>query len=526
RFTVENRVAQTRNDMMMYSQQIKLLRQYLNKGVEHVKLEADREISDVSKTLPRYSEEISTNLDRIDNMLLTVGRALMQESMLRHGPEHKQVLRSFSGDKDFTWLSATGATTKQLSRTTTTGFRLPATHVNFNDLHNLHGELTAPSMNLAIKEMKLYLWATFKHYKSSEDGLTFSDFQKLVADCKLEIAGSLTVLWKNVLSETENCGALGLKRVGDETGRASVRRASASVDNPSWTPDRVDFSQFTNLLLLLACERFIASPSSSPQYKLECFLLNEIVPLLPSEVVGHARETIKEVPGGTWEDDSLEGLSQSSPRRKDQFTIPALLEEHYDVLFPVVGQLQDDIAHFLHGRAVTKKQRAEEFESLRNSQYSADGILASFGIVPARGLSRPLPPVKTTASSRAAVQQLCGGSDEPVLPLCEVVNYLTYRAPVIGRQAFCDALGRALQETTAATYPALAELPPQDVVNSREAVPFALFLALCVRIATYTSVAANVPPPPPPPHEMPPGAHQVYAFVQLLTWSGHYVLHL
>eukprot|EP01061_Rhynchopus_euleeides_P011565 TRINITY_DN21117_c0_g1_i1.p1 TRINITY_DN21117_c0_g1~~TRINITY_DN21117_c0_g1_i1.p1 ORF type:complete len:842 (+),score=328.46 TRINITY_DN21117_c0_g1_i1:183-2708(+) len=508
RFKLQDRLAAQESHMLCFGQQFKVLRQYLGKGCEQVRLEAEREFGDIHKTLPKYSEEVTGGIDRIESMITTVGRALMQESMTMHGDRHRSVLQEFEGNRDFTWLRGSNAVDRstyveQLRQHRVSHAKMTAAYVNFTDPSNLHGEHASPNLELTAKQTKKYLWAAFKHYLSSGGGMTFSDFQKLVADCKVDVAGSLVVLWNKALGDTADCQILGLQR----RDTADYLKAGGAA-----SPDRADFHQFVNLIVLLACERYIASPATSAEYKLECFLLHELLPLLPHEVLLHIGSAVElpESPLALVNDSFLP-------------TIPILLETHYTVIKQVSHILQRHVTKFLESR-LTQRARAEEQRKLAEGLLTPEQVLASLGLMVIREPLR-LPSLQLSSGAKQAVRGLMGDHGRPVLPLRDVLNFVTYRAPAIGRQAVKDALVRALNETLAATYPTLPS-PGFNVETSREPVPFPLFLSLIVKTATYTSIAAAVPPPPPAPTDLTPASYQVYAFLQLLTHSGHYVLNL
>ena len=510
RFKLEDRLNAQESNMLCFGQQFKILRQYLNKGCEQVRLEAEREFGDIHKTLPKYSEEVTSGIDRIDSMISTVGRALMQESMSMHGENHRAVLSAFQGNKDFTWLRGSNVVDKhtyadQLRQQRVSHSKMSAAYVNFTDPSNLNGSRATPELATTARQIKKYLWAAYKHYLSSGGGLTFSDFQKLVADCKVEVAGSLVVLWNHAVSDTAECDILGLQRSDTE----EYRKAGGERTGP----DRADFHQFVNLVVLLACERYIASPATSSEYKLECFLLHEVLPLLPHEVllqIGSASE-MPESPLALVNDSNLP-------------TIPILLETHLDIIQPVCGLMKKHVTKFLANRGLTQRGKVEEQRKLAGGLLTPEQLLGSLGLMVLREELK-LPSLVLSQGAKHAVRTLMGDHGRPVLPLKDALNFVAYRAPAIGRQAIKDALSRALNETLSATYPTVPS-PEYNLETCRDPIPFPLLLALVTKAATYTSIAAAVPPPPPPPKELSPPSFQVYAFIQLLTHSGHYVLNL
>eukprot|EP00754_Rhynchopus_humris_P047775 Rhum_TRINITY_DN7330_c0_g1::Rhum_TRINITY_DN7330_c0_g1_i1::g.22438::m.22438 len=503
RFNLEDRLEQQESSSLCYGQQFKILRQMLNRGIDHVRLEAEREFGDIHRTLPRHNEEISGSIGRIEDMLATVGRALMSESMSFHGSDHKAVLQDFEGDRDFTWLRGNAQVDKetylkQLKQHRVSQEKKTATYVNFTDPSNLSGEARPPTLALTAKQVKKYLFATYKHYLSSGTRLTFSDFQKLVADCKVDVAGSLVVLWNKALNDEVECDLLGLRKTDNTT------RDSAG--------GRVDFHQFSNLMVLLACERYIAAPATSAEYKLECFLLHEVLPLLPHEVllqIGSAADTM---------DSPLTLVNDTHLP-----TIPILLEDHFDALVSMQDCIRKQLVAYIDRRGLTARAKMEEDRRLAEGLLTPEQLLGSMGLMAVR--EQKLPVLKLSPEAQQCVRALQGHRGHPVIALKEVLNFLAYRAPAVGRQAIKDALLRALSETLASTYPTVPSVR-FDVESSKEPIPFPMFLALAVKVATYTSIAAAVPVPPPPPQELTPSAYQVYAFLRLLTHTGHYVLNL
>eukprot|EP01059_Diplonema_ambulator_P030495 TRINITY_DN5233_c2_g1_i1.p1 TRINITY_DN5233_c2_g1~~TRINITY_DN5233_c2_g1_i1.p1 ORF type:complete len:537 (+),score=148.82 TRINITY_DN5233_c2_g1_i1:114-1613(+) len=499
-------MAAQQGQMVSFGQQFKVLRQYLNKGTEFVRLEADREFSDLQKTIPKRNEEISSSLNRIESMLVTVGRALMQESMLVNGDGHKQVLKTFQGDPDFTWLSMQGGDqpSRQRSQNAT---RITAAHVNFSDTTNLHAEVDPVPMQMTMKELKKYLWATYRYYQSTEEGITFLDWQKLIGDVKVEVAGSVSVLWANALRMKEHTEVLGLQGVCDMFLQQGMLLENDEVS----VPDRVDFHQFSNLLLVLACERYVTSPSATPQYKLQCFLLNEVLPLLPHESLRHIASDTVEPP--------LHLLNSTRVQ-----SIPILLEEHLEVLEPFVAKVRQDIAKYMSSRQFSQKAVEAESRVLEGSVLGVGEFLPSMDLMIARHAGR-LPKIALSQGAKDAVRRLQGDRGYPVLPVKEVTNYLVNRASVVGRPVLREVVTRGLREIISSTYP-LLPLPNLNADSSLEAVPFPMFLALCCRISSYTSVAAATPPPPTPQKHLTLPSQSLYNFMHLLTHPGHYVLTL
>ena len=268
------------------------------------------------------------------------------------------------------------------------------------------------------------------------------------------------------------------------------------------------------MLLLLACEKYVAASSSSPQYKLQCFVFHDILPLLPHEVLAEVNRTKGSSGGHRF-------LSTQVP------SVGMLLEEYFDVIYPVAKMLRKDVIRYLDNRYRVKHIPAQEQTMLATGICNAEDFLYSLGVLEFTRNSEEcrLPKVNLSASCRGSVSQLQGDRGHPVFPAVEVVNYLAYRCPSLGRHHLRDSFDRAYSETLAATFPTL-HLPKRDVETSTDPVPFPLFLAIVTRIACYTSIAAAVPPPPPTKKELLPTTHQVYSFLQFLTHEGHYVLSL
>eukprot|EP01063_Lacrimia_lanifica_P017901 TRINITY_DN24884_c0_g1_i1.p1 TRINITY_DN24884_c0_g1~~TRINITY_DN24884_c0_g1_i1.p1 ORF type:complete len:848 (+),score=320.48 TRINITY_DN24884_c0_g1_i1:54-2597(+) len=525
RYKLEDRINVCQTNMHCTGQQFKLLRQCLNKGLEQVKLEADREFGDLRRTIPARQAEISGSIDRVEGMLATVGRALMQESMARHGTGHKEVLRTFMerdseyATADFTWLQGTHAASRdeqlaRLKERSSMNSRLSALQVNFSDPCNLHATTEPPPMTMKVTELKKFLYACFRHY-ASDGGFGYVDFQKLLSDCSVDIAGSPMVMWHNAVNDMADCDVLGLRREG-ELDAASMLTSSAAA-----MTGKLDFRRFANLLLLVACERYIASPSSSAQYKLECFLLHELLPLLPQELlVSLDGPAAHDLP---FDLSPLDIVAQLP-------TIHGLLEEHHHVIAPTVARVQDSVQRFLKRRPLTARARAEESGMLARGVLNAAHFMHSMGLGPLREPEKSrLPQVALSAECSALVRSLSGSGGDgcPVIPLSELSPYLAYQMPAIGRKLLEDAVGRSFNEVLAATYPTLSyPMPLNKLRTCSDPIPFPIFLALCAKTAMYTSIAAAVPPPAPGGPPLSAGSNKVRAFFTYLTHTGHYVLNL
>ena len=181
-------------------------------GTEMVKMDTEKEVSDMTKTVQKRNDEMTGSLDKLEYMLKTVGRALLQESMLRNGDQHKDFMSGFTGDPDFSWLGGESQAQKSLSVVQGGGNRthsLSMTHINFTDSCNLMAGKDSDNLADVVRQLKKYLFAIYRYYVSG-DGLSFSDFQKLVGDCKLDVAGSLTVFWNSAIHRDHDCDVLGL----------------------------------------------------------------------------------------------------------------------------------------------------------------------------------------------------------------------------------------------------------------------------------------------------------------------------
>eukprot|EP01062_Namystynia_karyoxenos_P073354 TRINITY_DN70156_c0_g1_i1.p1 TRINITY_DN70156_c0_g1~~TRINITY_DN70156_c0_g1_i1.p1 ORF type:complete len:913 (+),score=304.72 TRINITY_DN70156_c0_g1_i1:80-2818(+) len=534
RVHLEDRIDSQRSVMLCSGTQMKVLRQLLDRGAEYVRLESGRIAKDIEKARTKHCDELSSALQRIDDHLLTIGRALMQESMLLHGSGHKQLLHRFleGKDYDFAWLGPAGegggGGESPRRRRAAQMHRLSAVQLSFSEQSNLAREPSSPQggIEACFRELKGPLWAIFRHYAgisgqvsrpeaADHDGqMSVADFAKLAGDCRLEIAGGLPVLWVRVLNGAEENDSLGLKRIGQRPAGAPERSLE----------DRVDYSEFANLLLVVACERYISAPSASPAHKLRCLVLKEMLPLLPREVRAEAAL------GAAQQRHSLSWRPEVAP------SIPGVLHEYESVIAPFVAGLSAAAADYL--QAHPRRAPAEAPRRARGAEAPPVSICEPRHFFAALGASPPLPaaaaaqsplgpPVEVPALQRRLLRHLAGRgcSGEPVLTLGLALDFCAYRAPGVGRGVFREALSRAWGELLGTTFPALPPLHT-DALGSAEPVPFPMLLALACRIAVYSEVAAAVPPAPPPEEQLSPPALHVRALCRLLVHPGHYVVTL